>query len=234
MSDPDPVQQSVAALARFFVGDGTMHDTVQRVVDLAASAITPADMIGLTMMVEDKPATAFFNGPEAVHIDQAQYDSGTGPCLDAFRDRAVYTITSMTDEDRWPAFTKSALEHGVHSSMSLPLRTGDRAVGALNFYARETAAFGSDEEARGQLFADQAGVVLLNAQSYWDAQLLSERMSEAMRSRAVIEQAKGILIAQSRIDADAAFAILVEASQGENRKVRDIAEEIVEKQIRRP
>jgi GAF domain-containing protein len=234
MSDgADPVQESIAALSRFFIGDGSMGDTVQRVVELAERAVSASDMTGLTMLVEDKPTTAFFTDQAAPEIDQEQYRAGAGPCLDAFRDRAVYTIASTRDDTRWPDFCRAALDHGIESTMSLPLRAGEGAVGALNFYSRTRAAFSEETEEQGQLFADQAAIVLLNAQTYWDAFTLSERLNEALQSRAVIEQAKGILIAQSHVDADGAFAILVKASQRENRKLRDIATEMVERNIRR-
>ena len=227
MADTDPVQESVNALSRFFVADATLGDTVQRVVELAGQAIPPAEMTGLTMLIEDRPTTAFFSDPTAPEIDQAQYDSGRGPCLDSFRQRKTFIIDLTSEDERWPEFSRAAAEHGILSTMSLSLHTGDRSLGALNFYARTGGAFSEESVQHGQVFADQAAIVLLNSQAYWDAQTVKERLVEAMQSRAVIEQAKGILIAQSKVDADAAFEILVRASQRENRKLRDIAAELV-------
>ncbi len=78
-----------------------------------------------------------------------------------------------------------------------------------------------------ETFAAQASIVVSNAQSYWAAFELSENLAKAMESRAVIEQAKGILMSRLRIDADAAFGVLRERSQASNRKLRDIAADIV-------
>lgn len=86
------------------------------------------------------------------------------------------------------------------------------------------------------VFAAQAAIVLANAQAYWDARTLSEQMSEAMEHRSTIEQAKGIIMAGGGRNADEAFQVLVRASQRENRKLRDVAAEIVQhaQQRRRP
>jgi AmiR/NasT family two-component response regulator len=78
-------------------------------------------------------------------------------------------------------------------------------------------------------FARHAAIVLANAQVYWDARQLSENLEQALHSRSTINYAIGILIragAGGR-SPEEAFQILVRASQRENRKLRDIAAEIV-------
>lgn len=83
------------------------------------------------------------------------------------------------------------------------------------------------------MFADQACIALANAQVYWDARQLNENLSQAIESRETISQAVGILIAAGGRTPGAAFQVLVNASQRENRKVRDIAEEIVARTVER-
>ena len=100
-------------------------------------------------------------------------------------------------------------------------------MGALNFYARTPAASSDEDVQVGLQFATQAAIVLANSQAYWDAHQLGQDMAEAMKSRATIEQAKGILMGAQRCSADDAFQILVRASQRENRKLREMAAEIV-------
>lgn len=206
-----------------------MQDTLHRVSELAEQAVSPAVMIGLTMLVEEKPATAVFTDPLAPEIDEVQYTSGRGPCLDAFRTQEVLVIHCTEHDERWPEFGEVAAKHGILSTMSLPMVAAGRAVGAMNFYARTDDAFGEREVEAGSKFAEQAAIVLANADAYWTAQSLSENLNEAMQSRAVIEQAKGILMAQSGLSADEAFDLLRRASQRENRKLRDVAIDIVER-----
>jgi transcriptional regulator with GAF, ATPase, and Fis domain len=117
--------------------------------------------------------------------------------------------------------------------MSFPLMVDKTSVGAMNLYSYRERAFGNRDRESGELFAAQASIVLANAQAYWDAQDLSRGLSEAMHSRAVIEQAKGILMAPGGIDEDAAFELLVRASQRENTKLRDVAAKVVANAVAR-
>ena len=227
------IRSSVAALAAFFVGQDTLGDTLTRVADLAVETIGPADMAGITMLVEGAASTAVFTDPEAPEIDAAQYVTGVGPCLDAFRYQRVYRIDSIADDRDWPEFSAVADSRGVKSTLSLPLVAQKEGVGALNLYSR-SGVFSAEDEALGLVFAAQAAIVLANAQAYWDARHLSEQLGEAMQHRAVIEQAKGIVMAGGGRSADEAFQVLVQASQRENRKLRDIAAQIVQHAQQRP
>jgi AmiR/NasT family two-component response regulator len=108
------------------------------------------------------------------------------------------------------------------------MRAGTVAVGALNLYAHVPEGFGDDDESLGRDLAAAAAAVMVNVSAYWTAFDLSAQLQQALDSRAVIEQAKGVLMAQRHVDADQAFEILRAASQRYNRKLRDIASGIVE------
>jgi GAF domain-containing protein len=179
------------------------------------------------MIIEGQRRTAVFTDPTAPEVDQAQYDSGEGPCLDAFGQRLTFRIDSTREDGPWPAFRASAAAHGIGSTLSLPMLRESDAVGAMNLYARQERAFGERDEQVGAMFASHAAIVLANANAYWDARDLSSRLGEAMKSRAVIEQAKGILMANQRCAENEAFELLVRASQRENVKLRDVARRIV-------
>ncbi|HEY3942341.1 MAG TPA: GAF and ANTAR domain-containing protein [Acidimicrobiales bacterium] len=226
--------EAFAALTRFFINEGTLGDTLLRLSQLACQA-APADFAGITMLVEGSTRTGVFTDPESPEIDQAQYDSGEGPCLDAFRKRAVFRIDATSEDQRWPAFGRRAAEHGIHSTLSVPIIARDEGMGALNLYSHQLAAFDEDCAQRMESFANQAGFVLANAQVYWDAHQLSENLGQAMRSRSTIDQAVGILMAPGGRSPEEAFQLLVRVSQRENRKLRDVAAEIVHRAAsRRP
>ncbi len=214
-------------MSQFFVGDATLQETLQRVSDLANAAVSGSDMVGVTMLVEGRTRTAVFTDSEAADIDAAQYDTGIGPCLDAFRHLQVFRIDDMEKDAQWPPFSEAAAARGVQSSVSIPMVAHHEGVGALNFYSRHRAAFSDDDVKVALAFGSQAAIVLANAQAYWDAHQLGQNMIEAMKSRATIEQAKGIIMAAQRCSPDEAFQILVRASQRENRKLRDMAADIV-------
>jgi len=119
------------------------------------------------------------------------------------------------------------------STLSLPLAARGRPLGALNLYAKTPASFTDTHEESATLFAGQASIALANAQVYWDSRQLGENLTQAIESRETIGRAVGILMAVGGRSPDAAFGMLASASQRENRKVRDIAEEIVERTVGR-
>ena len=223
------LSKGLAAMSRFFVGDATLQETLQQVSDLACEAVEPADMVGITMLVEGHPRTAVFTGETAPQIDSAQYETGQGPCLDAFRQQQVFRIRHMDEDQLWPEFSRAAAAHGIRSSMSLPLVARHEGVGALNFYSRSPADFSDDDVQIGLEFAAQAAIVLANSQAYWEALHLGEDLSESTKSRANVERATGILMGARGCSPDEAFQLLVTASRRENRKVSEVAEDLVAK-----
>jgi GAF domain-containing protein len=232
--DEHPLHQALDALSNYLIGSDPLDATVRRVADIAVAAFPAARSAGISTLIEGEPRTAVYTDDEAPEIDAAQYETGDGPCLDSYRHRVVYRIDDTESEKRWPAFTSAASSHGIRSTISFPMVAHDEPVGALNLYSPEVAGFVGVDEALGVKLGTQAAVLLANAQVYWDAYRLTENMQEAMRSRATIEQAKGMIMSRSHCTSEEAFDILVRGSQRENRKLRDIAREIVERAQRRP
>lgn len=230
-----PDAQALRALSQFLVADASLGDALQRVATLACQAVPAADVAGVSMRGADgRPTTAVYTDEKSPRIERAEYEAGRGPCLDAWREQKPVRLDDIQlAQDDYPEFCQAAAEHGMSSTLSLPLAANGQPLGALNFYAGEKAAFSEREEELGSDFALAASALVANSGAYWDAWELSEHMASAMRSRAVIEQAKGFLMAQSPgLDAEAAFTLLRLASQRENVKLRDLARDIVER--RRP
>ncbi len=233
MPTQEPLDEGLAALSRFFVGDGTLKETLDRVAQLAQQAVPAAEFTAISMLVEGRTRTAVFTDETAPEIDQAQYETGIGPCLDAFRHQQVCRLDDTLKDDRWRSFSEAAAANGIRSSLSLPLVANHEGVGALNFYSRTPNGFSEEDVQVGSQFATQAAIVLANSQAYWDAHQLSQDLATAMKSRAMIEQAKGILMGAQRCSSDEAFQMLVRASQRENRKLREVAEDLV-KRVEQP
>jgi GAF domain-containing protein len=227
MSDRSPESKSSEALTAYFVGDLTVGAVLEKLCVAAIETIAPAVEAGLSMTVDARIGTYVFTHDEVQVIDRAQYATGDGPCVDAFRTGEVVYVSDTGGSGPYPEFRRVAADHGMKSVLSTPMSVGEQSVGALNLYSREADAFTGDDRAAARSFANQAGYVLLNHQAYWDARSLSENLQEAMRSRSTIEQAKGIIMATTSCSPDEAFERLREQSQQENVKLRDIAEEIV-------
>ncbi len=199
---------------------------LQRIADLAVEQLDGCDMAGVTLVHDDEGTTAVFTDEEAPEIDRAQYDTGHGPCLDAYRTGTILRIDETLDEDRWPAFTEAASDHGVRSTLSLPLRVDDGIIGALNLYSRTPHTF-ADNEQIATVFVAHSAAALANAQALLGGTDAQRAAPHRPRIAAVIEQAKGILIRDHHCDAEDAFEMLKHASQHTNRKLRDVAATIV-------
>ena len=229
----DARSEALASITRFLVTDVSLGDVLLQVAQATVNAMPGAEMAGITMgSVDGKPVTGVFTDPESPEIDAAQYESGNGPCLEAWRTKRVIRVDDMNlAHERYPEFSTVALAHSVRSTLSLPLVAGEQGIGALNLYAGQPGSFSSEDEQIGMELASTAAVVLANASAYWTAYELSQNLSEAMKSRAVIEQAKGMLMARSEtLTPDDAFDLLRKASQRENMKLREIAQRIVHRQ----
>ena len=210
----------------------TAEQTLERLATLACAAVPGAAVGSVTLWQDGQPYTVVSSDPLAEEIDTKQYEVLEGPCLDASRYGQPYLVPDMAAEQRWPVFSDVAALNGIGSSLSLPLTARGDVIGALNLYSREPHAFDGAVEIAGQ-FAVQAGITIANAAVYRASRRLAEELQEAMSSRAVIEQAKGVLMAEQGCTADGAFTLLRLASQRENVKIRDIAARIVEAQTSR-
>lgn len=225
LADP---RDAFAQLGRLSFDDTSMHELLQRVAELSKQVIPGVAEASVTLLADDKATTAAHTGPLALVLDESQIGYGYGPCLDAAVGQEIRLITDAREETRWPNYTPVAVEHGALSSLSVPVPVRDTMHAALNLYGREAHAFDEAAEVAGREFASYVAVAVRNMHLYETTREWATNLDAAMRSRAVIEQAKGILMSQRRCDAAEAFSLLASASQRTNRKVRDIAQSLVD------
>lgn len=217
-------------LSRISLADRTLEDVLEQITRIAASGIPGAEATSITLLRSEKAFTAAHHGEMALAADELQYEKGHGPCMDAGRGGVLLRIDDMRTEQRWPAYVADVqAAAGVRSSLSVPLPYQGSSIGALNVYSTEPAAFATPESlAAGLEVAEVVAVAVANADAHWQLGEQARNMRLAMEYRAVIEQAKGVLMAQRRVDPEQAFEMLREASQRYNRKLRDIAQGIVD------
>jgi GAF domain-containing protein len=224
------VEDLLRELSRVVFADRTLTDVLTDVTAIAARGIPGAEASSITLLRGDKAFTAAHSGDMALAADELQYEHGYGPCMDAGRGGVLLRVDDMRTEERWPDYAAHVVATTpVRSSLSVPLPYQGSSIGALNNYSTKVGAFASSESLQaGAEVAEVIAVAVANADAH--AQLFEQarNMRLAMESRAVIEQAKGVLMAQRHVDAEAAFEILRDASQRYNRKLRDIAVGIVE------
>ena len=226
MTFVDPAE-AFAQLGRIKLSETDLSGVLQRIADLAVRTVPGAADVSVTLVRAGRGHTAAFTGETSLALDESQYRQGHGPCLDAAATGATHYLSDMSAERRWPELAARALEVGVHSSLSVGMPVHDEITGALNVYARVADAFSEDDIELAKAFAGYAAVALANAHLYDTKASLAQQMQAAMESRAVIEQAKGILMGGRRCSPEEAFRILTELSQRSNRKLRDVAAALV-------
>jgi len=214
------------------VAEDSLADALTAMLNVAVDAVPDAFQAGLTMAdAHGHPATPIFTNPDVPHIDQAQYESGRGPCVDSWRAGEVVRVDDIRAErSSYPEFADACLDHGVRSTISIPLVADTGSLGAMNLYSGEIEPFSQDDEQFLLDLAPAATAFLVNSRAYWHAFDLSEQLNDALTSRSIIDQAKGMLMAADpALDADGAFEVLRNASRRENVKLRDIARRITER-----
>jgi GAF domain-containing protein len=224
----DPSAEPFLPLASIVFSEQTYENTLQHVVDIARDCVLGCSMAGMTLLDRTGPATAVATSRAAARVDAIQYRVNGGPCLDAYRRQVIVRIESTEDDDRWPEFCQGAVNEGVLSTLSFPLIVQGDGLGALNLYSDRRNGFDDIDERTGTVFALHASTTLANVRAFWQNDALRHNLEQALETRGVIDQAKGILMSQQNISADEAFEVLKRASQRANRKVHDLAQEIVD------
>jgi GAF domain-containing protein len=215
-------------LSRVVLVDRGLGEVLEEITRIATSGIPGAESTSTTLIRGGRAYTAAYYGEMSLAADELQYREGYGPCMDAARGGVVLRIDDMEAEQRWPHYVARTSAIGVRSSLSVPLPYQGGVIGALNVYSGQLAAFASPESlAAATDVAESIAVALTNAEAHHQLGEQARNMRIAMESRAVIEQAKGVLMAQQGVDAEQAFEILRAASQRSNRKLRDIAAGVV-------
>lgn len=206
-------------------------DDVRRILaELAGLATTVADATiscSFTMRYEAGPLTVGSSDDRAELLDETQYQEGAGPCLQAMHDNRTVHVADLRTEQRWPAYVVRARDLGLQASLSLPLGLRGDAFGAMNVYSFDGDVFGDAEGRELELFAAQAaGTLRVAVRQIKDVTLLRQ-MEDSLRSRTSIDQALGIIMASQRCTASTAFELLRRQSQSAHRRLRDIADELI-------
>jgi GAF domain-containing protein len=223
---PQRTRAALDELALLVLGQESTQTVLQTVIDLVQRVMPVGSDVSITVLRDGRATTAAFTGQRALQLDEMQYMDGYGPCIDAAVGGETIDISDGRAETRWPEYIPSFLQAGALSSLAVPVPAAHLSA-ALNVYAPAVGAFSDLDRRTVTRFADFAAVALTNLDALDDARDLAANLRLAMESRSVIEQAKGILIERYKLTADAAFRLLVEVSMRRNRKVRDLAEELV-------
>jgi len=198
--------------------------------DLAAVAarVAPDTSCGITVQREGEPTTVASSDQRARRLDETQYAVGDGPCLHSLHSGEAVQMPDVEVDTRWPGYVEQARRRGLRSSLSLPLQVGGAPFGAMNLYSF-AAPHSFDEQRRHQfelVAAQAAGALRLADQQVRDTEV-RDHLEQALESRAVIDQAIGIIMAQQHCSSTVAFDLLRRQSQTAHRRLREVATDLV-------
>jgi GAF domain-containing protein len=225
-SSPSTTRTALDDLGRLLLTEHTPRSVLQQIVELVQQGMPADTEVSITLVRGQQPTTAAFTGQLADDLDETQYERGYGPCLEAALGGLLIEIADARSEDRWPDYIPTFIQHGALSALAAPVPAA-HLTAALNVYARTAQVFTDEDRSYLVDVAAYAGAALTNMDALQDARDLAENLQKAKEFRSVIEQAKGFVMERHRLSVDQAFRLLADASMHTNRKLRDIAEDLV-------
>lgn len=224
--------ESVRQLQEILVGAEGIVDFLSGLSGMAAAAVSEAadDIIecAVTLKLRRRPATAAGSSARAVELDHIEQVLGDGPCVRALREMTPIMIDDVAKDPRWPEFNEKLAEHNVRSSLGVPLEITGDARAALNFFAAKPHVFTADVYDKAVGFAGAAHNTMQLSVRINTVENRAEDLEAALESRTAINLACGVIMAQNRCSQEEAMEILTKVSSNRNRKLRDVARELIE------
>ena len=220
--------RTMVELADTLVADFDVVELLTRLTDRCAEVLDVA-AVGLMLVSLDGDLRVMASSSETTRVlELFELQSNEGPSLDCYRSgQPVVNQDLATVDGRWPRFAAEALAAGFHSVHALPMRLRGAVIGALNLFHSEPGEMSPADVEAGQALADIATIALLQHRAALEAHVLNEQLNHALNSRIVIEQAKGVLAEREHLDMDQAFSILRNHARSHNRRLADVATDVI-------
>jgi GAF domain-containing protein len=206
----------------------SVESAVEVLTGLAQQTIGAATGAGISLIDDvghrtSKGATSAL----VLEADDLQYRLDEGPCLSSWAERRPVRIDDIEHDSRWPRWSEAVETLHLQSSLSVPLLTAGRALGAVKVYSELREAFDDRASQLLEGFADTAALLLGNVETMDNARLLSEDLRQAMRARDTVQLAKGVVMQRDGVSEDAAFQFLVGQARVAGRELREVADQIL-------
>jgi len=220
--------RTLVELADTLVDD---FDVVELLTLLADRCVEVLDVgaAGLMLVGLDGDLRVMASSCEEMRVlELFELQAREGPCLDCYvTGQPVVNQDLASANGRWPRFTAEALAAGFHSVHALPMRLRGTVIGALNLFHSEPGQMRPVDVEAAQALADVATIAVLQHRAAIEARVLNEQLHEALNSRIVIEQAKGIIAERAGLDMERAFAALRNHARSHNLRLSDAAERVI-------
>ncbi|TDD95480.1 ANTAR domain-containing protein [Actinomadura rubrisoli] len=173
-----------------------------------------------------EPLAAAASHPDLAEVTDRQLSRGHGPIFDVVLGRRTLSSDDILAETRWPEAMAEMLRRGVRCFTTSP-HLNPPVLVTLTLYGVAPKALGPGRNALAALLMAQGSAAVSNSQQYDDVHRTAVQLQEAVEARAVVDQAKGILMHALSCDADEAFAEMRRISQTRHVKLTALAQRIV-------
>lgn len=220
--DREAFEHQLADAVRELNDQADPPHTLERMVEITPEFFDSCDYVGISIVERDKIRTPAASNEKLRQLDELQYEIGEGPCRESIRSHATVMVDDLANDPRWPEWGRAMSEGlGIRSSLSFRLFTrADDTWGALNVYSRTPHSFTEQDVLHGQVIAAMSAVVLARS-------INDEHLAHALETRTVIGQATGMVMERYGLDEQTAFNVLRRLSSQDNRKLRDLAQQVV-------
>jgi GAF domain-containing protein len=225
---PPETVEKLSRVTRLLKTQRTLPAQLGAVVEIVKRTVSSCDAAGIVLLVEGEPTSVAVTDRLTMEIDLIQYQTGEGPCLSALHDGDVVRIDILDRDSRYSRFAPGAIDRGVQSVLSTPLAANGRSVGALNMYSTRTNAFDHRTEEAVRPMAEYAGEAIGTSPLYAYSLDMVAGLVEDMESRAIIDQATGVLMATQEKTSDGALGHLRDLAMRSGESMRTVAEWVIE------
>jgi GAF domain-containing protein len=217
------LSEFAATLVQGFAISEVLHDLAERV-----AAVVAVDNV--SVYLRDDGALRFVTALDelSASVERVQESEQEGPCVDAWRSGSVVAVADLReDPQRWPAYVAAAREAGILAAAGVPMHLSGQHIGVLNLHSKRRRDWPAEDLDTAQVLADIAASYVINASRLDRQRRISEQLQEALESRVIIEQAKGVLAAELGISVDKAFQVLRMHARQRGATLRAVAEAVV-------
>jgi GAF domain-containing protein len=223
--------ERIAEVALLLENDDEDGSVLLRLPGLGVELVPGATGAAVTISAGGRGHTFAASDARIEELQQMQFAAGQGPVVETLRYNEARHVRDAATEERWIGFCRAVAEAGFSSLITLPLHTGQQPAGAVALYADRPGAFSGAAHDIAMLFAAQGGTAVHNAAVYGACRQMADNLQVALETRAIIEQAKGVLHAKLAVSPAEAFELIRRFSQNTNQKVRVIADRLVRGEI---
>ncbi len=209
-------------------------DVVEFLHTLSADsvAVLSAEAAGVMLADQRGGLRLIASSEERMRIlELFEIQGAQGPCLDAFGSGQTVQASAAEGSIRWPQFAPRASAAGFRVMCAVPLQVRSKIIGALNLFRATDEPFSDGDLEIAQAMAEIAAIALIQERALREQTIVTEQLESALRSRVVIEQAKGMLAEYLTTTVDEAFQLLRSYARNHNRKLTDVATDVVTRQI---